>query len=378
MTRFGVGVAIVGLGMLVGGWAASWAPIAVLGAGLVIVVAASFAYTAYRPRVAIERAVEPPRVEKGRPAIALVHVTNLSRRTLSPLVIEQRLADARLRARLPRLRREERSLRTYRLPTSRRGVYDVGPIQTLRGDRFGVCRRIQEFGEAQRIEVHPRLLRLRPLPVGVSYYLEGPSSDSSPQGSVTFHRLREYAEGDDLRMIHWPSTARLGQLVVRHTVDTAQPYTVVLIDLHPSKYSAETFEEAVDVAASAVASLSAGRAPVQLRTTAGARLGGPRQRESLSLVDHLTEVAPDETGSLEATLAHLRRDRGGTALVVVTGRLDPASLPMVAALRRQFDRIVVASLFAGGSLAPVYPGLTIVQAESADELARAWNETVVR
>src|SRR6185437_9806160 len=106
------------------------------------------------------------------------------------------------------------------------------------------------MGGPQQIAVHPRILRLQPLPTGVSRYLEGPSSDSSPQGTVTFHRLREYVVGDDLRTVHWPSTAKVGQLVVRHNVDTAQPYTVVVLDVDPARYSPETFEEAVDTAAS--------------------------------------------------------------------------------------------------------------------------------
>ncbi len=122
------------------------------------------------------------------------------------------------------------------------------------------------MGAPQRIAVHPRLLALHPLPTGISRHLEGPSSDTSPQGTVTFHRLREYVVGDDLRTVHWPSTAHAGKLVVRHNVDTAQPYTVVLADLDPDRYSAETFEEAIDVTASLVMSMSVGKAPVQLRT----------------------------------------------------------------------------------------------------------------
>ena len=105
--------------------------------------------------------------------------------------------------------------------------------------------------------------------------------------------MREYAVGDDLRLVHWPSTARVGQLVVRHNVDTAQPYTVVLADLRPSDYSAETFEEAIDVTASLVVSLAAGQAPVQLRLTNGDRLGGPSPRDPTPLIDYLTEVQPD-------------------------------------------------------------------------------------
>ena len=73
----------------------------------------------------------------------------------------------------------------------------------------------------------------RPLPTGNTRHLEGPSSDTSPQGNITFHRLRDYVVGDDLRLVHWRSSARTGKLVVKHNVDTSQPYTVVLLDQRP-------------------------------------------------------------------------------------------------------------------------------------------------
>ena len=195
---------------------------------------------------------------------------------------------------------------------------------------------------------------------------------------MTFHRLREYIVGDDLRMVHWPSTARLGKLVVRHNVDTAQPYSVVLLDLDQSRYSEETFEEAVDVTASVVTSLSVGKAPVQLRVTNGDRIGGPAQRDAAPMVDYLTEVKAGASAPLDAQLVLLRRDRGGTALVVVTGELDLHSVPMIAALRRRFDRVVVVSIVNQPIRVPVHPGLTIVAARSADELVQAWNTGVSR
>jgi uncharacterized protein (DUF58 family) len=366
------------MALTAGGWVARWPSVVILGAGLLVLLAGSMAYVVRRPRLQLERAVEPPRVQKGLPAIAVVHVTNLSRRMLAPLVIEQRLGDTPIRARLPRLRRGEQGLRTYRLPTSKRGVFDIGPMEIPRADPFGLCRTVQRMGEPQRIAVHPRLLTIHRLPSGATRNLEGPSSDASPQGTITFHRLREYAMGDDLRTIHWPSTAHVGKLVVRHNVDTAQPYTVVLLDVHPDRYSAETFEEAVDVSASLVTSMAVGKAPVQLRTTAGGRLGGPVERDATVLVDFLTEVQPDSEASLSAQLVLLRRDRGGTALVVVTGRLDLNSLPMIAALRRRFDRVVVVSMSPDAMRVPVHPGLTIVAAASADELVHAWNTSVAR
>jgi uncharacterized protein (DUF58 family) len=378
LTRLGVGAVPFGAALLALGLTAHWAPVAVLGAGLLVLVSGSVAYVLRRPRLRLERAVEPPRVEKGQPAIALIHVTNLGRRTLHPLLIEQRLGDRPIRARLPRLRRGERGLRTYRLPTAARGTYDVGPVEIPRADPFGLCRTVQRLGEPQRISVHPRLLHMQALPTGMSRNLEGPSSDASPQGTVTFHRLREYVVGDDLRTVHWPSTARLGQLVVRHNVDTAQPYTVVLLDLDPARYSEETFEEAVDVAASVVTSLSVGKSPVQLRTTAGERLGGSAYRDPSAIVDYLTDVRPSTTGSLDEQLVLLRRDRGGTALVVITGKVDSGNLPAVASLRRRFDRVILMAMVGRAGRPPVHPGVAVLEAATADEARLRWNTVVAR
>lgn len=378
MTGLGYGALPLGVGLLVLGLLAGWQPVAVLGAGILSLVAGSLVYVLRRPRLQLERAVEPPRVEKGRPAIAVIHVTNLGRTSLPPALIEQRLGDRAIQARLPRLHRGESGFRTYRLPTERRGTYDVGPVELPRADPFGLCRTVQRMGGPQRISVHPRLLRLQPLPTGVSRNLEGPSSDLSPQGTVTFHRLREYVVGDDLRMVHWPSTARTGRLVVRHNVDTAQPYTVVLLDLNPARYSPESFEEAIDTAASVATSMASGKAPVQLRTTAGDHFGGPAYRDPTAIVDFLTDVGATEAGSLEGELVLLRRDRGGTALVVVTGQVDGGSLPGVAALHRRFDRVIVLSLVDRPGRVPTHPGVTLLEASGVQEAALRWNTVLAR
>jgi uncharacterized protein (DUF58 family) len=211
------------------------------------------------------------------------------------------------------------------------------------------------------------------LPAGRTRHLEGPSSDTSPQGNITFHRLRDYVSGDDLRLVHWRSSAHAGRLVVKHNVDTSQPYSVVLLDLRPGGYTAESFESAVDVAASVLVASSANKAPVELRLTDGTVIGGPRIRDVTPLIDHLTGVAPKADGTLKEQLIALRRARGGTSLVVVTGGLDRADLPYVAQLRRRFDRLVVVSLDAEHAQPVRFSGVRVITAADADEACAAWN-----
>jgi hypothetical protein len=167
-------------------------------------------------------------------------------------------------------------------------------------------------------------------------------------------------------------------LVVRHNVDTAQPYSVVLLDVNPDPYSAETFEEAVDFAASVCVSLSAGRAPLQLRTTAGEKVGGPSHRDPAAVVEFLTDVRPDPSAGLDAELARLRRDRGGTALVVITGGLDMNAQPGIAGLRRQFDRLVLVAMTTDHARSSSHPNVTTIDAPGAVEAARRWNANVSR
>jgi len=372
MTGAGVAATVGGVLALVLGVTLRWIGFDLIGIGLLLVVILGLVVVARPSMLAIERAIQPDRVPKGSPAVAVLTVTNKGRRRTPPTVASQPFGSGEVSTPLPRLRQGERGLRTYRLPTRQRGIVDVGPVELRRRDVFDLFRTSRRFGGTDRIWVYPRVLPLRALPTGRVRNLEGPSSDSSPQGTVTFHGLRDYVPGDDARMVHWPSTARTGHLVVKHNVDTSQPYTVVLLDLRPDHYTAESFEEAVDVAASVVSASALASAPVELRLTDGTVLGGPRQRGVTALVDHLTGVAPDSAGSLRLSLTALRRAQG-TSLVVVTGVLDAGDLPYVAALRRRFERLVVVAV--GRSLAnlPRVPGVRVIAAVDADAVAAAWN-----
>ena len=212
MTRVGIGAATVGVALTLVGLAARWPPVVVLGAGLAVLVAGSLAVRGPPAPAGPRSGRRAAPGGEGPAGHAVVHVTNLSRRTWPRSPIEQRLGDTPIRALLPRLRRGEQGLRTYRLPTSRRGVYEhrAGRDPAGRPVRAVPHRAALGFAAAHR-RPSPVAGACTRSPTGISRNLEGPSSDASPQGSATFHRLREYVVGDDLRTVHWPSTARVGQ-----------------------------------------------------------------------------------------------------------------------------------------------------------------------
>jgi uncharacterized protein (DUF58 family) len=374
----GLAALLAGVAALVLGLVLGWLAFDLVGLGLLILVVLGVLNILRPSGLAIDRSIQPPRVPKGSPAIAVLTFANRGRRTIGVTVANQPFGDIRVRTIIPKMRRGERGMRTYRLPTRQRGIFDVGPVEVTRRDPFELFRTSRKHGGPERIWVYPRVLAFRTLPTGQTVHLEGPSSDTSPQGNITFHRLREYVVGDDLRLVHWRSSARTGTLVVKHNVDTSQPYTVLLFDQRPDRYTEEAFEDAVDVAASVVVSGSANKAPVELRFTDGVTIGGARLRDVTPLIDHLTGVAPDAEGSLRAQLITLRRSRGGTSFVVVTGVLDHGDLPYVTALRRRFDQLVVVSIDPDRPLPPHFPGVRVIVAGDADEACAAWNLKVHR
>jgi hypothetical protein len=147
----------------------------------------------------------------------------------------------------------------------------------------------------------------------------------------------------------------------------------VIFDQRPSLYTEESFEQAVDVAASVLVASAVNKAPVELRLTDGTVIGGPRVRDVTPLIDHMTGVDSDPVGSLQPLLLTLRRTRGGTSLVVITGELDLADLPFVAGLRRRFDRLVVISIDPEPRRHIDFPGVRIIVGKDADAACAAWN-----
>jgi uncharacterized protein (DUF58 family) len=375
VTLFGLGALVGGIVALIMGLSLDWLSFDLLGLGLLAVVVLGFGAVARPSRLVIDREIQPPRVPKGSPAIAFLTFANRGRRPVPVTVATQPFGNQRVRTVIPRLRGGERGTRAYRLPTRQRGIFDVEPVEVTRRDPFELYRRSRKHAHVERIWVYPRILGFRTLPTGQTRHLEGPSSDTSPQGNITFHRLREYEPGDDLRLVHWRSSARAGTLLVKHNVDTSQPYTVVIFDQRPSLYTEDSFEQAVDVTASVLVASAVNKAPVELRLTDGTVIGGPRARDVTTLIDHLTGVHAHPGGELQSQLLTLRRTRGGTSLIVITGELDPGELPYVAALRRRFDRLVVVSVDPEHRQGPAldFPGVRIIVGKDADEVCAAWN-----
>ena len=138
MTRLGLGAALAGVAFVVVGWVLVWPALVVVGGGSLVLVLVALAYIVRRPQLRIERQIHPPRVSKGLPAIAFLHFTNTGTRTVPTTVAVQPYGALNVETVLPKLLGGQSGMRSYRLPTTRRGIFTVGPVEISRADPFGI------------------------------------------------------------------------------------------------------------------------------------------------------------------------------------------------------------------------------------------------
>ncbi|HEX2193051.1 MAG TPA: DUF58 domain-containing protein, partial [Acidimicrobiales bacterium] len=195
--------------------------------------------------------------------------------------------------------------------------------------------------------------------------------------------LRPYQVGDDLRRVHWPSTARTGDLMVRQLELPWQGRATVLLDVRRALYDDATFEAAVSAAASVLEASWRAGALVRLVTTAGADSGFAAGHAHFDAVmEHLAVVEPAAEDRLHAVVAGLRRlGNGGGLAAVTTSRAPAADVERVAGLQGRFDNLTVVVLEpqrGGASRSTVSHrvGAIVVRVPAGGGLGPAWNGAV--
>lgn len=291
-------------------------------AGLALVGTAVVWTRTRRVRMRIQRSTQPARVHAGGTARVELAITNLG--GPAPVLQLNDPVTGTLGARLcvGPLLPAERVQAAYLLPTARRGRLEIGPVDIAVADPLGLARMSIGSGPRTTLVVYPATQTLVPPRLARGPEPLGVAADVHTLQRIgeDFYALRDYTAGDDVRRIHWPSTARLGRPMVREDEVPRRSRVTVVLDTRSSTLDEERFELAVSAAASVVLACASRHDPLRLLTVAGADTGFVTSGEGLAQVfDHLAEISTSGAGTLRGTLAAAASASPGAVVVVLGG-----------------------------------------------------------
>lgn len=328
-----------------------------------------------RYRVAGSRLLSPTRVPAGSEARVHLRVDNVSRLPTGLLMLQDRVPyvlGPRPRFVLDRVEAGGRREVSYRVRSDLRGRYALGPLQLRLTDPFGMVELTRSFSAHDTLTVIPRTEALPPVRLAGEAGGYGDSRQRSLALAGDDDVIpREYRHGDDLRRVHWRSTARYGELMVRREEQPQQARCTVVLDTRGRAWTGSgpdsPFEWAVSSAASTVMHLIERGYGVRLLTGAGTLSPGLEAGGLVSdssetaglLMDSLAVVEHSEEPSLGPVLETLHTGDG--LLIAFLGGMDEAEAAQTARMRHR----------TGGAVAFMVRG----QADSQDEArARALRE----
>lgn len=207
----------------------------------------------------------------------------------------------------------------------RRGRYTVGPLRIRVRDPFGVAERVRRYRSTDEVVVFPRIETLRPIP-GWGAQRGSTASDLRRliHAGDEFYTMREYTTGDDLRRVHWPSTAHRQKLMVRQHEQPWNASATVLLDSrarsHGGVGESSTFERAVSATASVLTHLHGLR--YELRLVTEPSVPNTLPGTLIPELVHLAELRPSPDPRILPLLTQLRDVPGGLLVIVIT---TPAS-----------------------------------------------------
>jgi len=333
LTRRGAGLLAVGAGLVAGGLgtaAVDLVRVGVLLLALPLVAVASVARTRYR--VSCTRSLSPARVAAATPARVTLRLENVTRLPTAVLLAEDSLPytlGGRPRFTLDRVEPGGVRSATYAVRSEVRGRFTVGPLTVRLTDPFGLVELSRSFTTTDELVVTPVVVPLPAVRLG-GEWTGGGEARSRSVASVGEDDVgtRAYRQGDDLRRVHWRSTARAGELMVRREEQPWQSRAVLLLDArsvaHRGEGATSSFEAAVSVAASMGVHLARRGYALRVLRDDGSEqtAASPALAEGLLLED-LSTLTPSRGSTLQPALSRLGSGAVREGLVLaVCGLLD--------------------------------------------------------
>ncbi|MFF0449534.1 DUF58 domain-containing protein [Streptomyces sp. NPDC004609] len=306
-----------------------------------------------RYRVAGSRRLSPSRVPAGSEARVHLRMDNVSRLPTGLLMLQDHVPyvlGPRPRFVLDRVEAGGRREVSYRVRSDLRGRYPLGPLQLRLNDPFGMCELTRSFSAFDTLTVIPRTESLPPVRLTgeASGHGDGRQRSLALAGDDDIIP-RSYRHGDDLRRVHWRSTARYGELMVRREEQPQRARCTVLLDTRSIAYEGvgpdSAFEWAVSGAASSLVHMLERGYAVRLLTDTGSSMPG----EGADGFAGSTQESADSAGLMMDTLAvvdhsdgeglspayDVLRGGGEGLLVAFFGDLDEEQAALVARMRQR-------------------------------------------
>jgi uncharacterized protein (DUF58 family) len=228
-----------------------WVEFTFLGVTLLaaVVIAVAFVFGRAQYRVSVE--LEPHRVVAGERAHGRMVVRNIATSASTPTRMELPVGGGVAEFMIPTLAPRDERDELFAVPTHRRAVIVAGPAITVRGDQLGLLRRTVRWTDEVELFVHPVTTRLAPSAAGLVRDLEGEVTKTITNDDISFHALRAYEPGDAMRNVHWRTSARTGQLMVRQFEETRRSQLTIVHTTERASYADDDeFELGVSVMAS--------------------------------------------------------------------------------------------------------------------------------
>jgi uncharacterized protein (DUF58 family) len=326
----------LGLLTLVGAMAAGQRDVMRVGLLLAILpVLGALAVTRAGMRITCERSVEPPQVPLGSPLQGRLLLEQEGRLPAAVLLLEDmvpRELGNKPRFGIDRAGFTWRREIDYPLLGRVRGRFRTGPLTVRTRDPFGLAQLDRRFTATSEVMVTPAVVSLPALRAGSGV---GSTGEARPHrvGVVGADDVlvREYREGDDVRRVHWRSTARTGELMVRREEQSFDPSAAIILDSRATSHAGHGMRSSLEWAVSAAASVALlyvdHNFSVEVYGAEGP-LGvsaGQSQHASASrdlVLTRLTDLRASGARGLHHAVESMPLDRPGQLVIAVVGRLS--------------------------------------------------------
>jgi uncharacterized protein (DUF58 family) len=339
---------------------------------IILPVLSVLAASRTRYRISWARAISPARVPAGHTALVSIQLDNVSRLPTGLLLAEDTVPysiGSRPRFILDRIEPGGARRLSYPIQPDHRGKYAIGPLQVRVADAFGLAKVGSMAAPPSTLVVTPAVTALPHTSLAGSWLGEGDARASTAAAAGEDDVVpRAYRDGDELRRVHWRSTARYGELMVRREEQRWRNRAVLFLDTrlggHGGRGPVSSFEYAVSAAASIGVHLAREEMDTEFVTDAG-HVTAPGSFEDV-LLDTLAVIRPSRNSSLGAGLARLPADTSGL-FIVVAGHLSAGEARHLATARRASGP-AMALLLAVSTWAAERPGTAV--AGETDEASR--------